>query len=298
MRRRSIFTAVIICSVLPLMANADCPAPGQWWQSHQVVSNSSILTQAATHQVVLLGEQHDAVEHHRWQLHTLAGLHALHDNMVIGLEMLPRRAQPALDDWVAGHLTEDELLEQTHWNESWGFDATLYLPILHFARVQQIPLVALNISSALRQRLVSEGFSNVPAEQRHEIPAPQPPSDAYEERLKEAFDQHDMGDNPEMFDRFTQAQLSWDIAMAKALADASDNGTLVVGLMGLGHVLYDDGVAHQLNGLGVDRTFSLLPWEPTACETPDPDAADAVFILNPLTKESSVNNELESFGTF
>ncbi len=298
MRRRSMSAIVLAFSWLPLIAEANCPAPGEWWQAQHVVPNSAILAQAANQRVVLLGEQHDAVEHHRWQLHILAGLHALRDDMSIGLEMLPRSAQPALDDWVAGRLTEEEFLEQTRWDETWGFDPELYLPIFHFARVQQLPLVALNISPALRQRLVSEGFANVPAEQRHNIPAPQPPSDAYEKRLKEAFDQHDMGDAPEMLNRFTQAQLSWDIAMAKGLADASENGTLTVGLMGLGHVIYHDGVAHQLSGLGIEHTFSLLPWEPIGCETPDPDVADAVFILNPLTEENKVNNGLGSFGTF
>ncbi|UYV19331.1 ChaN family lipoprotein [Halomonas qaidamensis] len=277
MRHRVI--AAVAFSWLPLSAHASCPSPGQWWQSQNSVANSAILTQASQHQVVLLGEQHDAADHHRWQLHTLAGLHALRDDMVIGLEMLPRGVQDVLDDWVAGLLTEEELLAQSHWEETWGFDANLYLPIFHFARLHNIPLIALNITPELRQRLSSEGFTNVPAEQRHHIPAPLPPSDRYEKRLKEVFDQHAMGDDPAMLNRFVQAQLSWDVAMAEGLANAATEGALAVGLMGLGHVIYHDGVPHQLTGLGVDHTFSLLPWSTEACEPPNPELADAVFVL-------------------
>src|SRR6476661_7162271 len=50
--------------------------------------------------VVLLGESHTDVEHHRWQLHTLAALHGRGGNIVIGFEAFPRRLQPVLDEWI------------------------------------------------------------------------------------------------------------------------------------------------------------------------------------------------------
>src|SRR5262245_28722385 len=50
--------------------------------------------------VVLLGESHTDVDHHRWQLHTLAALHGRGANIVVGFEAFPRRLQSVLDDWV------------------------------------------------------------------------------------------------------------------------------------------------------------------------------------------------------
>lgn len=280
MNSRWIVASLVALSLTPLSVNASCPSPGEWWQANQSVPNNELLAQAAQQQVVLLGERHDAIDHHRWQLSTLAGLYALRNEMIIGLEMLPRHAQPVLDDWVAGELNENELLEQTQWRETWGFDPALYLPIFHFARLQQIPLIALNITPALRQRLSSEGFENVPADQRHYIPAPQDAPAAYQQRLQEAFEQHAMDmDDPDRLTRFINAQLSWDVAMAQGLADEAHQGYLAVGLMGLGHVIYNEGVAHQLNGMGVEHTLSLLPWERNDCQIPDPSLADAVFVL-------------------
>ncbi|QRY70697.1 ChaN family lipoprotein (plasmid) [Ensifer sp. PDNC004] len=43
---------------------------------------------------VLLGENHDRYDIHRWQLHVLAGLHAQRTDVVVGFEMFPRRVRP------------------------------------------------------------------------------------------------------------------------------------------------------------------------------------------------------------
>lgn len=279
-----LLAALALVTLLPSVTRAACPSPGQWWQEEQPLTSNELLPTAALQQVVLLGEQHDEIAHHRWQLHTLAGLHALRDDMVIGLEMLPRSAQPALDAWIAGELDDNALLEQTQWEEAWGFDAALYMPILAFARMAQIPLIALNIDPGLRQRLVNEGWEGVPADERYAIPPPQPASASYRARLTEVFNQHAMGDAPEALARFIQAQLTWDTAMAQRLAEATESGALAVGLIGLGHVAYNEGVTYQLNALDVNDTLSLLPWQMSDCSLsdptlPDPALADAVYIL-------------------
>ena len=67
--------------------------------------------------------------------------------MVIGFEMFPRRVQPALDRWVAGELTEAEFLQQAEWGKVWSMPAELYLPLFHFARMNRIPMLALNIDA-------------------------------------------------------------------------------------------------------------------------------------------------------
>ncbi|MCP4388621.1 MAG: hypothetical protein GY802_10020, partial [Gammaproteobacteria bacterium] len=43
--------------------------------------------------IVLLGEAHTTLAHHRWQHYMLAALHSRNANMMVGFEMLPRRAQ-------------------------------------------------------------------------------------------------------------------------------------------------------------------------------------------------------------
>ncbi|WP_346796614.1 ChaN family lipoprotein [Halomonas sp. Bachu 37] len=284
--------------LLPTPGIADCLAPGRWWNGDdlQPESQTQLYAEATQHEIVLLGEQHDNKAHHRWQLHTLAGLHAHHDELVIGLEMLPREAQPVLDAWVAGELNEKAFLEQSRWHESWGFDPALYLPILHFARMQAIPLVALNISPTLRQRL-ADGWHQVPADERFGITSPLAASENYRQRLTQVFQHHALAplddENHEdrnseennsqkenhALERFIQAQLAWDRAMASALADSIEPGVLVVGLMGQGHLLHGDGVPYQLKDLGVEDPLTLRPWDVSECRTPEPGSADLIYTL-------------------
>ena len=69
--------------------------PGRNPKTGEAVATDRILPSLAGKKFVLLGESHANAEHHRWQLHTLAGLNAHHSELVVGFEMFPRRVQPA-----------------------------------------------------------------------------------------------------------------------------------------------------------------------------------------------------------
>lgn len=282
MRRLRPLTLLLLfaaCSAASAGGNGDnCLAPGDWWQRGEVTPASSVIAQAAAQDVVLIGERHGQMAYHRFELHTLAGLAAHRDDMVIGLEMLPRSAQPVLDAWVAGELSEDELLSQSRWDEVWGYDPAMYLPIVHFARMNRIPLVALNIAPELRRRLADDGFDAVPAAERHGIAPPAAPRKAYRERLRAIYDAHPL---QQSFTTFMQAQLAWDTAMADALEKASAGGRLAVGLMGMGHILYNDGVAYQLAERGIYAQMTLLPIPVSGCRPEALGLADALYRLEP-----------------
>lgn len=266
---------------LPATALANgCPTIGQWQHDGEVVDTAALMADISERRVVLLGEQHDRMAHHRWQLHTLAGLHARQPEMAIGLEMLPREAQPALDAWVAGELDEADFLAESDWLGAWGYDPDLYLPILHFARMQRIPLLAINVTPALRQRLTAEGWEAVPASERHGITPPAAASTGYREALNAIYANHpSQGEYEAGLERFIDAQLVWDRAMAQGLAEATEEAALVVGLMGQGHVSFGHGVPHQLTDLGIDAPASLLAWSGDPDCTPPTGLADAFFTL-------------------
>jgi len=261
------------------------------------------------YRVVLLGETHDRAAQHRWQLHTLVALYAHNPNMVIGFEMFPRSVQPALDQWVDGKLTESEFLSASRWHAVWGYDADLYWPLFHFARQNRIAMVALNVERALISRIAEHGWAQVPEAERGGIGRAAPISNEYQRRLAEVFltkaqgnqdmqaaQERDWGDEEMQatvelpkFKRFTEAQSTWDRAMAEALAKRvrSAGDRLAVGIMGRGHVEFGHGVAHQLRDLDVSAVATLLPIEITApCETFPPKIADAVFLLDHVEPET------------
>jgi uncharacterized iron-regulated protein len=284
-----VFTVIGFAAAPTVSAHPGCVPVATWRvPAGERLDGKDVLASAARGSVVLLGEVHDSDEHHRWQLQMLAGLYALRPEMVIGFEMFPRRVQRTLDRWVAGELSETEFLEAADWINVWRFDPTLYMPLFHFARMNRIPMVALNIGEPLRMAVREKGFDGVPPAEREGVERPAAASDAYLDRLLDAFREHGLSgktrpdatrDDPE-FRRFVEVQQLWDGAIAQGLraARARPGRPLVVGILGRGHVLHGDGVPHQLKALGVTDLMTLLPWDHEKdCDELIAGAADAVF---------------------
>src|SRR5450830_1914951 len=106
--------AVILAPVLSGQRGGNASsrrnAVGNWFDPATGAIVNDPIARLARHSVVLLGETHDAAEHHRWQLHTIAGLYALRPDLALGFEMLPRQVQPVLARWTNGELTEAAFL--------------------------------------------------------------------------------------------------------------------------------------------------------------------------------------------
>jgi uncharacterized iron-regulated protein len=271
-------------------AERDCVAVASWVAPPGTrLDTRRVVRDAARRTVVLLGETHESAEHHRWQLQMLAALHALRPDMVIGFEMFPRRVQKALDRWVVGELSEAEFLKASDWYNVWRLDPALYLPLFHFARMNRIPMVALNIEPALRRAVAKSGFDEVPEAEREGVTRPAAPSEAYVDFLLRVYREHRRGgrtneagrDDPE-FRRFVATQTLWDRAMAQALhaAAARAGSPLVVGIIGSGHLVHGFGVPHQLKDLGLADVMTLIPWDRgRECRDLVAGFADAVFGL-------------------
>lgn len=293
-------------------SQAACSLSGQWVDpsTRQVLNSRDVFSELAGKDIVLLGEQHTKSDHHLWQIQTIAGLNALHPEMVVGFEMFPRSVQPVLDQWSAGNLGKDAFLSQSRWSEVWGFSPHFYMPMFDLARINRIPMLALNVNRSLILEIGRNGWDSIPAQDREGVTDPAPASQSYRESLAEVFlakkqfrgGNHSAVDKEqnspdsldelmatEQFKNFLQAQLAWDRAMAERLAVAKDNNpnALVVGVMGRGHIENRYGVPHQLADLGIDNVAVLIPVDAGAmCEAASPALADAVFVVDPSSNET------------
>jgi len=305
-------------TVSPTQTASACATYGSWIdvKTGQSIDREGLFRDlVAKTTVVLLGESHTDVDHHYWQLHTLAALHGRGGNIVIGFEAFPRRLQPVLDDWVAGKLTDEAFLKASEWRQVWGYDAALYMPLFQFARLNRIPMIALNVERKLVSQVGQQGWEGVPTSEREGLSDPAPASPAYQRELARVYvmkkrmssDAADrlpssQGPNPPEpdeaaladamkqpeFKHFVEAQLTWDRAMAEALAGAKrkfSNAT-IVGILGSGHVAEGHGVPHQLKDLGIAGSTTLIPVSAdAACALVGTSYADAVFTL-PHTDET------------
>jgi len=274
-----------------------CPPGGAWVEpgTDRRLDHAALIGRLARRPAVLLGESHAVAAHHRWELAVIAALYGRRSNMVLGFEAFPRRVQPVLDRWVRGELDQKAFLAAVDWPAVWGYPAAYYMPMFEFARLFRIPMVALNVDQALVRRVRREGWRDIPPADRSGLGEPAPPGPAYRRRLAEAFARHPPGTRPSgaptdvdavqrlpAFERFVEAQLTWDRAMAEAIvaAHARPGAPLVVAVMGHGHVANRQGVPHQLAALGLRDAAALLPRNrDAACKGLPAGLADAVFVL-------------------
>ena len=296
--------AIALCSVFAL-SNAvadECVPTGQVLipKDNSSIGHVSLIQKVKDRPVVLLGEHHDNLSHHRWQLQMITGLHTHNPQLVLGFEMFPRRAQAVLDQWVNGELSEKEFLEKSGWSDYWRFDPELYLPILHYARMNKIPMKALNVDRSLIREVGQKGWKGVEESAREGVGQPAAPSEGYQQMLAGVFKQHDShrGNNNKeskqviaeimkrpSFGKFVESQQVWDRAMAEAIAAARQTvkDVQVVAILGSGHMMYGFGVPEQLADLKQPKPAILVPWDPEfECEYIQPGFADAVIGLRPI----------------
>ncbi len=198
--------------------------------------------------VVYVGEQHDRYEDHLNQLAVIRGLHEGGGDVAVGMEFFQQPFQGVLDAYIAGEISETEMLRQTEYFERWRYDYRLYRPILRYAREQGLALIALNVAKEVTDKAGDLGIAGLDAEARAQMPTEIDRDDAaYRARVKAVYDMHPKGEDAD-FERFLDVQLLWDEGMAERAAgylQANPSKTLVV-LAGVGHVEHGQGIPKRV----------------------------------------------------
>ncbi len=208
----------MLCSSAAAASTTANPQPPQTY------TNQEILQQLVKAKVVYLGETHDSAEDHQAQLAIIREMQRQNRKIAIALEMFQRPFQSAIDNYLAGKLTEEQLVQQTEYDRRWRFPWEYYAPILRFAALNQLPVIALNTPSEVTRKVASQGLESLTAEEKKHIP---PISEIrtdnaeYRQLLLEVYQQHQKAGqgNSTAFERFLQAQVLWDETMAEKIAE-------------------------------------------------------------------------------
>jgi uncharacterized iron-regulated protein len=184
--------------------------------------------------IIYVGETHDSINDHAVQLQVLKALNERFPGKVaLGLEMLRTDTQVEVDKWVAGELSEQEMIQL--WSNSWGSESyPYYKEILSYAREQQITMLALNRPPNATP------------------PGPEPAideDDPYYDAFIGAFLAGHKAD-PDTSKRFMRSQMLWDETMAETgaafLSQPEHADKKLVVFAGNNHVRYGFGIPRRL----------------------------------------------------
>jgi uncharacterized iron-regulated protein len=242
--------------------------------SGDLITPTDLAARLAGVRLLLIGEEHTSVEFHRVQARVIEALAASGRKLMIGLEMYPRTEQRFLDEWRDGLLTEDGFVELSRWYENWGYHWNYYRDIFQFARDHHIPMVAANTPREVVTAVRKKGFQNLTPEESRYLPPSGVDVDSVDHMT---FFKATLGDAAggamggmlrggaadDMWKSMLSAQATWDATMGynavQALKQNPDPTTLMVVLVGSGHVAYGLGIERQVGKWFDGKVATLIP---------------------------------------
>lgn len=236
-------------------------------QTGDLLTPADLPARLADVRILFVGESHTSIDFHRVQLRVLEELHRAGRDVLIGLEMYPYTHQEHLDAWVAGLYTEKGFLDFSEWYKSWSYHWHYYRDIFLFARNEGLRMFAVNTPREVVAAVRKKGFQDLTEEEAAHIPERiDTESDEYLRLFKAYFsddDLHGQMTSDEQWNAMFRAQCTWDATMGynsvRALEQHAGPDTIMVVLIGAGHVSYGLGIERQAEQWFDGKMASIIP---------------------------------------
>lgn len=263
----------LLILLLPLLVLAACaprepriplPEPGEMgrWQPQETTTEERRFWGAIDDaEIIYIGEVHDQDEHHEFQLQVAKGMVQRDLPFAIGWEMFEWPQQEWIDQWEAGQITFEQLMDATQWRERWGAYSEYYETILKWTRDAGVRNIALNAPSSITRKIAR----GQPLDQSDQELLPQgfflPPNGL--DFFRQQMTGHP-GVTEENLSRYYQAQLLWETTMAQQIIDFNEThpGERLLVLIGRGHVQEPYGVPYFVRQKSSPRQLVLNPGQP------------------------------------
>jgi uncharacterized iron-regulated protein len=206
------------------------------------LSEPELWDRLSTYRLVCLGEQHDSPQHHFAQRRAIEELgrrsSAAKRPFSVGFEMFQTPYQPALTGFASGTLPEAELLTQSEYAQRWGFDFSLYRPLLEAARELGLSALALNAPRELTRKIGRSGLAALDAREAEQLPELDLGNADHRAYFTDAMAGHPMPAGGPSLDDMYAVQVVWDETMADTAVrwlEAAGPGSQALVLAGAGH---------------------------------------------------------------
>ncbi len=236
--------------------------------SGELISPAVLAQRLANTRILFLGEEHTNLEFHRVQLRVIEALVAAGRDVMIGLEMFPYTQHAVLEQWTQGKLAEQAFVDQSDWYGTWSHHWGHYREIFLYAQRHKLRMYGINAPREVVRTVRSKGFEALDPESRqHMPPSLDVSSDEHRQMFRASFSADDLlhmtSLNDEQREGMYRAQVTWDGAMGwnamKALQDHGGPKSIMVVLIGAGHVTYGLGSERQIRPHFKGEIRSLVP---------------------------------------
>jgi len=243
--------------------------------SRSTVEIEELVSRLARADVVLLGEEHTAMDQKILHAHLVEGMAAEGRDIVLAMEFFQRGDDAVLKQWVRGEIDERELLEATGWYDRGGYRWEYYRPVMEVARTHGMTVVGANVPREIPRMVNRSGLDGLSEEQRAEIGVVTTDGSPQHRYLISRY----FGDTvamlpPGWFDNMYAAQCLWDVVMARSILGEVALDTTVVLVVGSGHIAYNLGIPRRLDderdAVGLPR-LRIATFCPATAPAPDPE---------------------------
>ncbi len=202
-----------------------------------IVNKTQLLDVISHSRVIYLGETHDNLEAHRIQLEVIQGLQErFPGKLSVGMEMFRQSAQPELDAWLEGHLSQEAFNKVFYKN--WGGGYRWYKDITDYLKKHHIPLIGLKSNRDVEARLRKDGTG------AEGLPDMELNDTHHKASSLAIFGGHQS--NPGMMLKPYHMLVLWEESMAERVADFlrdnAQNDKKMIVLAGGFHVQYGFGI--------------------------------------------------------
>lgn len=204
--------------------------------------------------VVFLGEQHDNAAGHAVQLALTEALSQRRGEIIVSMEMFERDAQPSLDLYLAGALSEEEFKGVAR---LWPNYDEHYRGAVELCREHGFPVLAANVYRPIASRVAREGARAAIGDPWAARTIHAPLDSEYHRRFTEVMGGHGNGVDDSVMNRVFEAQCVKDDTMAESIYLALEAAPLdaVTGLKP--QVIHWNGRFHSDFGLGTVERLKL-----------------------------------------
>lgn len=246
------------------------------------VAFDTVVRQLARADIVFFGEQHDDPETHRVEFGLLDAIGRTGRPVILSLEMFERDAQGALDDYLAGRITEADFLAKSR---PWDRYITDYRPMVELAKSRGWPVVASNVPRPMASAIGRRGLAALDTlgatERSWAARENLCPDDPYRKRFLETMRGHSAGGAAPapgdtlpsaVAQRFYLSQCVKDETMAEAIVAArqrAPRNAIVVHYDGAFHSDYRQGTVDRVQRRDPSARIAVV----TAVPVVDPSTA-------------------------